>query len=37
LEADEEKRTFLLELTELVERQLVLALGLLGIEAPEKM
>jgi arginyl-tRNA synthetase len=36
-EADEEKRTFLLGLTELVERQLVLALGLLGIEAPEKM
>jgi hypothetical protein len=27
----------LLGLTELVERQLVLALGLLGIEAPEKM
>ncbi|HXC47369.1 MAG TPA: arginine--tRNA ligase [Candidatus Sulfotelmatobacter sp.] len=36
-EADEEKRAFLLGLTELVERQLVLALGLLGIEAPEKM
>ena len=36
-EADEGKRAFLLGLTELVERQLVLALGLLGIEAPEKM
>jgi arginyl-tRNA synthetase len=36
-EVDEEKRAFLLGLTELVERQLVLALGLLGIEAPEKM
>ena len=36
-EADGEKRAFLLGLTELVERQLVLALGLLGIEAPEKM
>jgi arginyl-tRNA synthetase len=36
-EADDEKRAFLLGLTELVERQLVLALGLLGIEAPEKM
>ena len=36
-EADEEKRSFLLGLTELVERQLVLALGLLGIAAPEKM
>ncbi|HET6929754.1 MAG TPA: arginine--tRNA ligase [Candidatus Acidoferrum sp.] len=36
-EADEEKRALLLGLTELVERQLVLALGLLGIEAPEKM
>jgi len=36
-EADEEKRAFLLGLTELVERQLVEALGLLGIEAPEKM
>ncbi len=36
-EADEEKRAFLLGLTELVERQLVLALGLLGISAPEKM
>jgi arginyl-tRNA synthetase len=36
-EADEQKRAFLLGLTELVERQLVEALGLLGIEAPEKM
>jgi len=36
-EADVEKRAFLLSLTELVERQLVLALGLLGITAPEKM
>jgi len=36
-EADEEKRSFLLALTELVERQLVKALELLGIEAPEKM
>ena len=36
-EADEEKRSFLLALTELVERQLVCALDLLGIEAPEKM
>ena len=36
-ETDEEKRAFLLGLTELVERQLVTTLGLLGIEAPEKM
>ncbi len=36
-EADEQKRAFLLELTEIVERELVKALGLLGIEAPEKM
>jgi arginyl-tRNA synthetase len=36
-EADDKKRALLLGLTELVERQLVLALGLLGIEAPEKM
>jgi arginyl-tRNA synthetase len=36
-EADEQKRAFLLRLTELVEAQLVKALGLLGIEAPEKM
>jgi arginyl-tRNA synthetase len=36
-EADEQKRAFLLGLTELVEAQLVGALSLLGIEAPEKM
>jgi arginyl-tRNA synthetase len=36
-EADEQKRAFLLRLTESVEAQLVRALGLLGIEAPEKM
>jgi arginyl-tRNA synthetase len=36
-EADEQKRGFLLRLTELVEIQLVRALDLLGIEAPEKM
>jgi len=36
-EADEQKRAFLLRLTELVEAQLVRTLGLLGIEAPEKM
>jgi arginyl-tRNA synthetase len=36
-EEDEEKRAFLLGLTEFVERQLVVALGLLGIKAPEKM
>jgi arginyl-tRNA synthetase len=36
-ETDEQKRAFLLRLTELVEAQLVRALGLLGIEAPEKM
>jgi arginyl-tRNA synthetase len=36
-EADEQKRAFLLRLTEFVEAQLVRALGLLGIEAPEKM
>ncbi len=36
-EADEQKRAFLLVLTEIVERELVKALGLLGIEAPEKM
>ncbi len=36
-EADEQKRAFLLALTELVEAQLVRVLGLLGIEAPEKM
>jgi len=36
-EPDEKKRTFLLSLTELVEKQLVQALDLLGIQAPEKM
>jgi arginyl-tRNA synthetase len=36
-EADEQMRAFLLGLTELVEKQLVQALGLLGIQAPEKM
>jgi arginyl-tRNA synthetase len=36
-EAVEQKRAFLLRLTELVEMQLVKALDLLGIEAPEKM
>jgi len=36
-EADEQKRAFLLGLTELVETQLVRALQLMGIEAPEKM
>jgi arginyl-tRNA synthetase len=36
-ETDEQKRAFLLGLTELVERQLVRALQVLGIEAPEKM
>ena len=36
-EADEQKRGILLGLTELVERQMVTALSLLGIEAPEKM
>lgn len=36
-EADMQKRAFLLQLTELVEAQLVRALSLLGIEAPEKM
>jgi arginyl-tRNA synthetase len=36
-EADEQKRAFLLGLTELVEARLVETLGLLGIEAPEKM
>jgi arginyl-tRNA synthetase len=36
-EADEQKRAFLLRLTELVEAQLVKALNLLGIESPEKM
>jgi arginyl-tRNA synthetase len=36
-EPDEQKRAFLLTLTELVESRLVQALGLLGIETPEKM
>jgi arginyl-tRNA synthetase len=36
-EPDEQKRAFLLGLTEVVERELVRVLGLLGIEAPEKM
>jgi arginyl-tRNA synthetase len=36
-ETDGQKRAFLLALTELVEAQLVRALGLLGIAAPEKM
>ena len=36
-ETDEQKRAFLLGLTEVVERELVRVLRLLGIEAPEKM
>src|SRR5208337_3693673 len=36
-ETDEQRRVFLLGLTELVERQMVRALQVLGIEAPEKM
>ena len=36
-ETDEQKRAFLLALTELVETQLVRALGLMGTAAPEKM
>ena len=36
-EENAEKRAFLLRLTELVEAQLVRALDLMGIEAPEKM
>ena len=36
-ETDEQKRAFLLRLTEVVEAQLVTALSLLGIEAPQKM
>ena len=36
-ESDEQKRAFLLRLTELVEAQLVRALSLMGIDAPEKM
>ncbi|HEY6387688.1 MAG TPA: arginine--tRNA ligase [Candidatus Acidoferrum sp.] len=36
-ESDEQKRAFLLRLTELVEARLLETLSLLGIEAPEKM
>jgi arginyl-tRNA synthetase len=36
-EGDAEKRAFLLAMTEIVERELVRVLALLGIEAPEKM
>ena len=36
-ETDEQKRAFLMGLTEIVERELVRALRLMGIEAPEKM
>lgn len=36
-ETDNEKRAFLLGLTEIVEHQLLKALALLGIEAPERM
>ncbi len=36
-EPDEQKRAFLLSLTELVERRLVQSLHLLGIETPDKM
>jgi arginyl-tRNA synthetase len=36
-EADDQKRAFLLGLAELVERQLMCALSLLGIETPDKM
>ena len=36
-ETDREKRAFLLGLTEIVEKQLVRGLSLLGIDAPEKM
>jgi arginyl-tRNA synthetase len=36
-EADEQKRAFLIGLTEIVETQLVRALDLMGIDAPEKM
>jgi arginyl-tRNA synthetase len=36
-EADAQKRAFLLRLTEIVEAQLVRALSLMGIDAPEKM
>jgi arginyl-tRNA synthetase len=36
-EGDAEKRAFLLAMTEVVERELVRVMELLGIEAPEKM
>jgi arginyl-tRNA synthetase len=36
-ETDEQKRAFLIALTELVEQRLVQTLNLLGIETPEKM
>jgi arginyl-tRNA synthetase len=36
-EVDEQKRAFLLGMTELVERQLMCALNLLGIETPDRM
>ena len=36
-EANEQKRAFLLGMTELVERQLMCALTLLGIETPDRM
>jgi arginyl-tRNA synthetase len=36
-ETDADKRVFLLGLTEIVERRLLKALALLGIEAPQKM
>jgi arginyl-tRNA synthetase len=36
-ETDERKRTLLLQIADVAEKQLVAALGLLGIEAPEKM
>jgi arginyl-tRNA synthetase len=36
-EVDDQKRAFLLGLTELVERQLMCALNLLGIETPDRM
>ena len=36
-EAEEHKRSFLLGLTELVERQLIKSLQVLGIETPDKM
>ena len=36
-EENDQKRAFLMQLTELVETQLARALSLLGIEAPEKM